>query len=62
MDQLSPQHQLELRGLLSLYDNLIEEIEKDGLNKDNGQRLYDVYDAMSKVLGEAWKEIPEVNN
>ncbi len=62
MDSLSPEHQKELRELLALYDNLIEEIEREGLDQDNGKRLYDVYDAMTKLLGESYGDLPQVNN
>ena len=62
MDSLSLQHQLELRELLAFYDNIMEEIDEVGMDKEKAQRLYNIYDAMSKVLGEAWKEIPELNN
>ncbi len=62
MDSLSLEHQKELRELLALYDNLIEEIERDGLDKDNGKRLHDVYDTMTKLLGESYGDLPQVNN
>ena len=60
MDSLPLKDQKDLRELLALYDSLNQ--ERDGLNKDNGQRLYDVYDAMSKLLGNVYCKIPQVNN
>ena len=62
MDSLPLKDQKDLRELLTLYDNLTQEIEKDGLNPNNGKLLYDAYDAMSKLLGDAWSKMPEVNN
>lgn len=62
MDSLPLKDQKDLRKLLALYDNLTQEIEKEGLNPDNGKLLYDVYDAMSKLLGDALRGMLEVNN
>jgi hypothetical protein len=62
MDSLPLKDQKDLRELLALYDSLNLEIQRDGLNKDNAQRLYDVYDAMSNLLGDEWKKMPQVNN
>ncbi len=62
MDSLPLKDQKELRELLTLYDNLTQEIEKEGLNPNNAKLLYDVYDAMSKLLGDDWSKMPEVNN
>jgi len=42
--------------------NIIEEIDREGIDKEKAQRLYNIYDAMSKLLGEAWRGMPEVNN
>ena len=62
MDSLPLKDQKDLRELLALYDNLTQEIEKEGLNPDNAKLLSDVYDAMSKLLGDVWNGMPEVNN
>ena len=60
MDSLPLKDQKNLGQLLALYDSLNQ--ERDGLNKDNAQRLYDVYDAMSKLLGNVYGKMPQVNN
>ena len=62
MDTLPEKDQIVLRELLQKYDRLILEIEEEGLNPDNAKLLYDVYDAMSKLLGDAWSKMPEVNS
>ena len=56
------QDQKDLWEFLAIYDSLIEEIERDGLNKDNGKRLYDVFGAMSKLLGDTYGKMHQVNN
>lgn len=50
MDSLPLEDQLQLHELLALYNSLTKEIETDGLKKYNAQKLYDVYNAMSKLL------------
>lgn len=62
MDSLPLKDQKDLRELLVEYDNLILEIEKEGLDPNNAKLLYDIYDAMTKLLGDAWSKMPEVNN
>lgn len=61
MDSLSHKHPMELRELVALYESIMEEIDRDGIDKEKAQRLYNICDAMSKVLGEASKQIPELN-
>ena len=46
MDSLPLKDQKDLRELLVEYDNLILEIEKEGLDPNNAKLLYDVYDVM----------------
>lgn len=62
MNSLPEKDQIVLRELLQEYDRLILEIEEEGLNPDNAKLLYDVYDAMSKLLGDAWSKMPEMYN
>ena len=61
MDSLTLKDQKDLGEPLELNDRLNLEIERDGLNKDNPQRLYDVYDAVSKLLVDTLKKLPQVN-
>ena len=54
MESLKTESQKELQELLLLYDSLIQEVEDSGneMDKETAQRLYNIYDAITKVLKE----------
>lgn len=57
MDELSPRDQKKLKDLLQRYDQLIEELEENSsdIAPENATKLYDLYDAMNKILKSAKK-------
>jgi hypothetical protein len=57
MDELSPKDQNKLHDLLQQYDQLIEQMGQNSseIDPESAEKLYDLYDAMSKILKSAQK-------